>query len=114
MRFPSIPTFIRTFSLYNFTTLPSAAYKGIQSPFLRGATLRSMPTIPFIGSFFGLGQTRDMTDYPVKESDKYWESKLSEEQFRVVRQKGTEAPYSGVYDKHMPGQGVYVCLTLAL
>jgi peptide-methionine (R)-S-oxide reductase len=31
------------------------------------------------------------------------------EQFRILRQKGTEAPGSGEYDKHMPSEGVYTC-----
>ena len=31
------------------------------------------------------------------------------EQFRVIREKGTEAPYTGAYDKHMPSSGVYTC-----
>ncbi|KAF2162275.1 hypothetical protein M409DRAFT_27278 [Zasmidium cellare ATCC 36951] len=32
------------------------------------------------------------------------------EQFRVLRQKGTEAPFSGKYDKHYPEEGVYTCV----
>jgi methionine-R-sulfoxide reductase len=32
------------------------------------------------------------------------------EQFRVVREKGTEAPFSGKYDKHLPASGVYTCV----
>ena len=31
------------------------------------------------------------------------------EQFRVLREKGTEAPYTGTYDKHQPDSGVYTC-----
>merc|ERR1712093_312383 len=34
---------------------------------------------------------------------------LKKEQFRVLRQKGTEAPFVGKYDKHMPEEGVYTC-----
>lgn len=33
----------------------------------------------------------------------------SAEQFRVLREQGTEAPGSGTYDKHYPEQGVYTC-----
>jgi len=33
----------------------------------------------------------------------------SQEQFRVLRNQGTEAPGSGKYDKHMPSTGVYTC-----
>lgn len=31
------------------------------------------------------------------------------EQFRILREKGTEAPFTGKYDKHMPDAGVYTC-----
>ena len=50
-----------------------------------------------------------MTDYPVKKSDDEWQAVLSPEQFRIIREKGTEAPYTGEYDKHMPSEGTYVC-----
>lgn len=36
-------------------------------------------------------------------------STRSVEQFRVLRQQGTEAPGTGKFDKHMPEQGVYTC-----
>ena len=66
----------------------------------------SMPTIPFLSALFG--QSKDMTDYPLKKNDSEWRAQLNADQFRVIREKGTEAPYSGEYDKHMPSQGVYV------
>lgn len=31
------------------------------------------------------------------------------EQFRILREKGTEAPFTGKYDKHYPEEGVYTC-----
>lgn len=33
----------------------------------------------------------------------------STEQFRILREKGTEAPFSHEFDKHHPDQGVYAC-----
>lgn len=114
MRFPSFPAIIRTFSLYDLTRIHNlpAAYRAIPAPFTRNTTVfRSMPTIPFLGSLFG-SQQKDMTDYPVKKSDDEWQAVLSKEQFRVIREKGTEAPYTGEYDKHMPSEGTYVCSSL--
>lgn len=112
MRFPSFPTILRTFSLYNLTRINNlpAAYRSIPAPFTRNTTIfRSMPTITFLGSLFG-SQQKDMTDYPIKKSDDEWQAVLSKEQFRVIREKGTEAPYTGEYDKHMPSEGTYVRL----
>lgn len=42
------------------------------------------------------------------KSDKEWREELSEEQYRVLRGKGTEAPFSGkfVFEN---GLGTYVC-----
>lgn len=31
------------------------------------------------------------------------------EQFRILRQKGTEHPFTSQYDKHHPKEGVYTC-----
>jgi peptide-methionine (R)-S-oxide reductase len=31
------------------------------------------------------------------------------EQFRILREKGTEAPGSGEFNKHYPAEGVYSC-----
>lgn len=114
MRFPSIPTLIRTFSLYSFNaTGVRSVYKGAQgvrSATLGKTTLWSMPTVPFLGAFFG--QKRDMTEYPGKQSEEYWQAKLTPDQFRVIRQKGTEQPYDNEYDRHMPTEGVYVCISI--
>jgi peptide-methionine (R)-S-oxide reductase len=41
-------------------------------------------------------------------SDAEWRARLDPEQYRVLRQKGTEAPFSGVYD-HVFEPGTYHC-----
>lgn len=62
-------------------------------------------------SVSGCGQqpkaTNDM-EFPVQKSEEEWRSMLTEEQFRVLRNKGTERPYSGdLY--YLNDEGVYSC-----
>jgi len=45
----------------------------------------------------------------MKKSEDEWQAVLSKEQFRILREKGTEAPFTGEYDKHQPDSGVYTC-----
>ncbi|KAF8889358.1 methionine sulfoxide reductase [Infundibulicybe gibba] len=42
------------------------------------------------------------------KSEAEWQAVLSPAQFRILRQKGTEAPGTGIYDKHS-APGVYAC-----
>jgi peptide-methionine (R)-S-oxide reductase len=43
-----------------------------------------------------------------QKSDDYWKKKLTPEQYHVLREKGTERPFSGKFDDHYD-QGMYVC-----
>lgn len=45
---------------------------------------------------------------PIKLSEEEWRSKLTPLQYNVLREKGTERPYTGIYDKHFD-EGVYHC-----
>ncbi|KAF2650351.1 peptide methionine sulfoxide reductase msrA/msrB [Lophiostoma macrostomum CBS 122681] len=51
----------------------------------------------------------DNTDYPIKKTEGEWQVQLSPDEFRVLRQKGTERPYSNEYNKHYPKSGTYAC-----
>lgn len=49
-----------------------------------------------------------MSTYKKEKSEKEWKEILSEEEFKVLRQKGTERPHSGTYNIHSVN-GVYSC-----
>ncbi|HET8753859.1 MAG TPA: peptide-methionine (R)-S-oxide reductase MsrB [Salinimicrobium sp.] len=46
--------------------------------------------------------------FPMERPESEWKKKLSPEQFRVLREKGTEAPHSGKYNLHFEN-GEYHC-----
>lgn len=49
-----------------------------------------------------------MNDSTINLSDEEWQKKLTPEQYAILRQKGTERPYTGKL-LHNTDLGVYVC-----
>jgi len=56
----------------------------------------------------GLSQKETEMTRKVQKPDKEWKHVLTPEQFRVLRQAGTERPFSGKYNDHQE-TGTYVC-----
>ena len=52
-----------------------------------------------------------MTDLK-SQSEEYWKKKLTPEQYSVLREKGTEAPFTGKFYKNFE-KGMYVCAACA-
>lgn len=46
--------------------------------------------------------------YPIEWSESEWRERLSEDEYRILRQKGTEAPHTGKYNLHFEN-GEYNC-----
>lgn len=45
----------------------------------------------------------------VKKSDEEWKNQLTPEQYRIMREKGTERPFTGKYCHHTE-KGIYRCI----
>jgi peptide-methionine (R)-S-oxide reductase len=80
MKFPSFPFLVRTFyTLSNYSArIPQTHFTALQ-PFTRGSLLKSMPTIPFLSSFFSTSSSPKMS-YPVEKSNEEWQAVLSKGQ----------------------------------
>ena len=44
----------------------------------------------------------------IKKTDAEWKAQLSDQEYEVLRKKGTERPYTGEYWDHFE-KGTYVC-----
>jgi peptide-methionine (R)-S-oxide reductase len=47
-------------------------------------------------------------DYPLKKSDSEWREELDDKRYHILREKGTERPFSGEYNLHFE-KGTYTC-----
>ncbi|PHH90401.1 hypothetical protein CDD83_3815 [Cordyceps sp. RAO-2017] len=106
MRF--LPLFSRSF----FVISSVIRNRVLRAPAARphSVPLRSMPSIPFLGALFGTSSSASSKmSFPDQRTDSEWRAVLNKEQFRILREKGTEAPGSGKFDKHYPEEGVYGC-----
>ena len=46
--------------------------------------------------------------YPVEKSEKAWKEELSPEEYYILREKGTESPFTGKFNDHYE-KGTYLC-----
>ena len=53
-----------------------------------------------------------MSKYPVEKSEEAWKQELSAEEYRILRQAGTEYPFTGQYNAHFEA-GTYHCKGVA-
>ena len=46
--------------------------------------------------------------YPINKSKEDWKADLSPEEYKILREKGTEFPFTGKYNDHFE-DGIYIC-----
>ncbi|ERE77619.1 methionine-R-sulfoxide reductase B2 [Cricetulus griseus] len=77
---------------------------------LRGLPLLEVPGRPVRGcAGSGCGNSGSLTKSKLCLSKTDWQKKLTPEQFHVTREKGTEAPFSGMYLNNKE-TGMYHCV----
>ncbi len=54
------------------------------------------------------GKTMHAHSFPVQKTDAEWKAQLTPEQYRILRQKGTEHPFRNEYNDNK-AKGTYVC-----
>lgn len=53
-------------------------------------------------------QNKKTMDFEVKKTNVEWKAKLSDEEYRILREKGTERAFTGEYYDHFE-KGIYIC-----
>ncbi len=46
--------------------------------------------------------------YPINKSEEAWKLDLSPDEYKILREKGTEFPFTGKYNDHFE-EGIYIC-----
>jgi len=78
------------------------------------AALFRMPLVPALAQNSLTGAKKSAAPFPkVVKTEEEWKRLLTPEQFKVTRQKHTEAPYSSALLKN-PAKGVYQCVCCSL
>lgn len=62
----------------------------------------------YVGTSQKSTNSNAMKKFEIEKSEEEWKKQLDEEAYRVLRQKGTERPFSGKY-YYQNDAGIYVC-----
>lgn len=76
----------------------------------RPLLLRSAPTVVMRRAASRMAIDNDQgVEYVVKKTDAEWRELLSPAEYQILRQKGTERPGTGEYNKFQPTTGHFAC-----
>ena len=87
MRFPSFPTLLRTF--YTFAHATTRFHRPLHhrsiAPLNRPLLIKSMPSIPFLSSFFGTSTPQsEKMSFPVQKSRDEWQAVLNKGELDIL------------------------------
>ena len=72
-------------------------------------TMISTMMVLFVMAAVGINGEGNAMDGKISKSTQEWKAQLSDEQYYVTRQKGTERPFAGKYWNHQEW-GIYACV----
>lgn len=67
-----------------------------------------MPSVSILRQILTTVSKSIDNEFSVQFTPDQWKEKLDQEQYRILREKGTERPFTGKYDLHFE-KGVYSC-----
>ncbi|KAI0097233.1 methionine-R-sulfoxide reductase B2 [Nemania sp. FL0031] len=109
MRLPPFATLLRSFYAFSSLTRVQASTPVNQALRKISAFSGYLAAMPFSSLFGGSSSSASKVTYPEQKTPDEWRAVLSKEQFRVLREKGTEPAGSHKFDKLFTSSGVYTC-----
>lgn len=90
------------------TQIPKYQSKILRYPLAISMALAAMLVVAQSGKPTTSVKEKSSMDFPVKKTDAEWKEQLTPEEYRILREKGTEPAFTGKYAKEHSA-GTYAC-----